>query len=184
VSYVTIGRLKPTKIPIIFEGAQGLMLDRDYDVKYGTPTKTGLQNVTELASQLDIDHLDVNYMIRAYMSRHGDGPFPTYDANLSYEDKTNKHNAFQGAPRFGMFDFNQVRDVVQRDIGEHYFSIKPRLVVTHLDQMPPFMEAMVDGEVTVFETKTFAKKMARGLRFDLHGESWGPTRKAVQCHTE
>jgi len=190
---VTVGRLRPTKTPIIFEGAQGLLLDNDFDIEFGTPSKTGLDNIFSLAWDLEIDNLDVNYMTRAYMTRHGNGPMPTHNAELYYEDRTNVHNPFQGKMRYGMFDYDLVSAAIQRDMAEHYrkrspIELNPRLMVTHLDQMPAYVEYSYSDpegchEVDVIQREKFAAQMADIVGLKSHGESWGPTRKDVRCPT-
>ena len=62
---------------IIFEGAQGLMLDEDYgDMPYCTPSKTGLKGISDLVSKIGARYIDVAYVSRAYSTRHGAGPLP------------------------------------------------------------------------------------------------------------
>lgn len=182
--YVTIGRLKPTNIPIIFEGAQGLLLDKDFDPE-GTPTNTGLTNVIPIARSLDINQLHVNYMIRAYMTRHGSGSFPTENPAMQYEDVTNVLNKYQGPLRQGVFDYDLVGEAVtaDRDHNTGWIDTKTRLVVTHLDQMPAYIEAKVENEIKVYSREHFASNMARGMRVNDYAESWGPTRKDIKCLT-
>lgn len=180
--FVSIGRLKPTKTPLIFEGAQGLLLDNDFDVEFGTPTKTGLPNVITLAKELNIDTLDVNYMVRAYLTRHGGGRFDAEDKLLSYDDITNKTNKYQGGLRFGRFDQNLITAVIELDKPD--FPTTRRLVVTHIDQMPAYME-YVDhhGLINTTHRANFANQMATAMGLDSFGISVGPTRKDVVCHT-
>lgn len=183
LSHATVAKLRNPKVPVIFEGAQGLLLDNDYDVDFGTPSKTGLKNVITIAKELGIDHLDVNYMIRAYMSRHGDGPFPTHNPALIYADETNVTNRFQGSLRFGMHDHHLIAAAIYDDRTRCDLSHTTRLVVTHLDQMPNYIEYQAGGEVHTVQKKHFAMNMARGMRLDGYAESYGPTRKDIRCPT-
>ena len=62
---------------IIFEGAQGLLLDEDHHFfPYVTHSHTGLTNVMKIANEIRIDEVGVIYATRAYATRHGAGPFP------------------------------------------------------------------------------------------------------------
>lgn len=64
---------------IAFEGAQGLLLDKDAPgYPHLTPSKTGLHNVRVLCDeiQLPLDQLTAIYVSRTYLTRHGAGPLP------------------------------------------------------------------------------------------------------------
>src|SRR5262249_48902654 len=91
---------------IVFEGAQGLLLDEYHRFfPHVTRSRTGLANVVDLCQAMgDIDRLDVYYVIRPYMTRHGEGPFPSYDPDMSFPDPTNHPNPWQGTLRFGALD--------------------------------------------------------------------------------
>lgn len=181
LDHCTVGRLRPkTNCPIIFEGAQGLLLDEDHHFFPAvTRSKTGMANVVKIAEELGIEDLSVNYMVRAYMSRHGDGEFPTYDPEMAYEDNTNIPNAYQGSLRFGMFDYALVDEAITED-REYSFKSTTRLVVTHLDQMPPYVEYKVGSDVLTVERRYMAKKLAKWMSLDSYAESWGPTRKDIR----
>jgi adenylosuccinate synthase len=70
---------------VIFEGAQGLLLDQDRGwFPHVTRSNTGLKNVIALARDAGIEALDVVYATRAYMTRHGAGPLPHEIAALPY----------------------------------------------------------------------------------------------------
>lgn len=183
IQYIGVGKLKPTTLPIIFEGAQGLLLDNDYDIDFGTPSKTGLTNVVTLAKELGITSLDVNYMLRAYMTRHGKGQFPTENPELRYHDETNVQGPFQGKVRFGMFDADLIGNVIHNDMLDRDVSITPRLVITHLDQMPPFVEYSIYEQTQTHDRGDFTAALAMDMGMSFYGESWGPTRKDVKCHS-
>lgn len=122
----------------IFEGAQGLLLDEDHAFfPHVTRSKTGLRNVVTLAKEAGIDGLDITYVTRAYMTRHGAGPFPTEDATLNYADDTNVPHDFQGTLRFGRLDIDLLAASVRNDLKEASdMSVTHGLAITHLDQVP------------------------------------------------
>jgi adenylosuccinate synthase len=121
---------------IIFEGAQGLLLDQDFTqfAPFLTTSKTGLTNVMHIARAAKIDEVVPVYVIRSYMTRHGAGPFPTEDAWIPFLDDTNVHNEFQGSLRFGRMDFDLVNEAIQRDIELNPGRGDAVMAVTHLDQ--------------------------------------------------
>lgn len=123
--------------PIIFEGSQGLLLDEDHRFfPHVTHAKTGLHNVLEMAKVLRITEFDVTYVVRAYMTRHGAGPFPTEDKAMHYEDRTNVNGDWQGALRFGRLDLDLIGEAVRADIASAGdIKVNPTLAVTCLDQI-------------------------------------------------
>lgn len=100
--------------PVIFEGAQGVLLDQNWGFHpYTTWTDITFANAFELLFDTsykynsDIQKIGV---IRTYLTRHGRGPFPTQirEVPASRENKLEeKHNAlhdWQGNFRVGYFD--------------------------------------------------------------------------------
>ena len=141
VTMAPIGRLANMG-RLIFEGAQGLMLDQRFGAfPYVTRSNTGLKNVVALAASIGLDRLDVTYVTRAYVTRHGAGPMahemgtpPHPDA----VDTTNLLNMWQGALRYGTLDLDILARAVRRDLA--YGRVAPislthRLAVTCLDQV-------------------------------------------------
>ncbi len=128
---------------LLFEGAQGLLLDQDSGFfPYVTRSNTGLRNVLALAGELDLTELEVTYVTRPYTTRHGAGPLPHEVPEKPYPDivdATNVPNDWQGTLRFGWLDLDVLRDAIARDLTEAErlagLAIKPRLAVTCLDQL-------------------------------------------------
>ena len=92
---------------VVFEGAQGLMLDQNYTKGFPhvTHANTGLANVLEIMELIPPAEIDVYYITRAYFTRHGNGPFPTETKDKPYPrivDTTNITNKYQGILRFGL----------------------------------------------------------------------------------
>ena len=91
---------------IVFEGAQGVLLDETVGTApYNTWTDTTFTNAYKILDQVGFEGEVSNLgVFRCYFTRHGVGPFPTEDKFLRYPELHNKAGAFQGAFRFGAFD--------------------------------------------------------------------------------
>ena len=122
---------------IIFEGAQGVLLDRTYGFfPHSTPTNITFDNAYALLDDLDLNKFDICKVgvIRTYHTRHGAGPLPTeiLDSNQAegLEEKHNRKDVWQGGFRVGFFDlplFRYALDVIgQLDI----------MAITHIDYLP------------------------------------------------
>lgn len=107
---------------LIFEGAQGLLLDMDRgQFPHVTRSNTGLKNVVALARQSRIQQLDVHYISRVYSTRHGAGPMRSELPAAPFPqlvDHTNRHNHWQGGLRHGWLDIDQISDAVRADLSD------------------------------------------------------------------
>lgn len=123
----------------VFEGAQGLLLDQDNKefFPHVTHSHTGMHNVRILCEQAGIKEHEIYYVSRTYLTRHGAGPLPGEDPNLSYEDETNHLTQFQGALRFAPLDSKALINRCGKDAAGDPF----HLVLTHCDQCPTEQEA-------------------------------------------
>jgi adenylosuccinate synthase len=89
--------------PAIYEGSQGVLLDVDYGFHpYVTKTKTTFDNAVQLCKT---PYKKIAVM-RPYLTRHGNGPFPTEDDTLGMiiPDINNVYNYWQGKFRVGHQD--------------------------------------------------------------------------------
>lgn len=104
---------------VIFEGAQGVLLDEWYGFHPHTTWST-----TTLANACALLH-EANYngkvnrlgLTRSYSTRHGAGPLPTEEAALGLADARNGAGPWQGAFRIGWLDgvlLRYAREVVGR----------------------------------------------------------------------
>lgn len=123
----------------VFEGAQGLLLDQNHKefFPHVTHSNTGMKNVRVLCEQAGIKDMDIYYVSRTYLTRHGAGPLPGEDSELSYEDDTNRKNPFQGALRFARLDTDALRTRCKADANGN----PCKLVLTHCDQKEPECDA-------------------------------------------
>ena len=133
---------------VVFEGAQGLLLDEQHRFfPHVTRSRTGLPNVVQIVSEIGLQELEVVYVTRAYMTRHGAGPFPTERPGLSFSDPTNAPNEWQGALRFGDLDTSLMGESIANDLSEASgLSVSPCLAVTCLDQVPDVDAARIAHE--------------------------------------
>ncbi len=129
----------PGKREIIFEGAQGLLLDefRIDNFPHLTRSRTGLSNVIVLAREMQVEHLEVTYVSRTYLTRHGAGPLKN-EAQWSLRDDTNVPNQFQGSLRFADLDLDQLRYAVSLDLNAARYqfpNITAHMALTCADQL-------------------------------------------------
>jgi len=168
---------------IIFEGAQGLLLDQDHEYfPHVTHSKTGLNNVKNIMDKIseyweDDYNTNIYYISRGYMTRHGVGPFLSETVDeLPYDsiyDKTNIHNEWQQSLRFGYLDLTLLKTSIYKDhdIG------KLNIVVTCMDQLPdPFIIKENDEMIEISKQKFYEKLK------NQYGSVWiseGETRKTI-----
>lgn len=91
---------------LLLEGAQGVLLDEHYGFHpHTTWSTTTFDNALNFLKYYDGEVLKLG-VTRAYTTRHGNGPFPTYSEELtkSVQDDTNPWNANQGAFKVGKLD--------------------------------------------------------------------------------
>jgi adenylosuccinate synthase len=134
---------------IIFEGAQGLLLDQDYGGwPHVTRSNTGLKNVSKLYD----GKVTVHYVSRAYTTRHGQGPLPFELDQAPYEgivDETNLDTGWQGRFRFSYLNLDLIAGATAWDARwDHRFEdveIVPEM--TCLDQCPDKVSYIRDEQV-------------------------------------
>ena len=108
---------------IIFEGAQGLLLDKDRDDIWTTTAKTGLYNpyMTLEENARDDFAAEVCYVSRSYVTRHGDGPLRNEVSKDKLgdvlSDQTNVFNEFQGNLRYATLSKNDVAGAIAKDFN-------------------------------------------------------------------
>lgn len=128
-----------SKHSLIFEGAQGLMLDEYYgDFPHVTRSRTGSHNVVDFCRKYDIKIDHVYYVTRCYTTRHGKAPnfksWPHIDLSFNIVDDTNIKNQWQGDMQFSYLNLHELAHYVKCDMsisnGKHF-----SIVMTCIDQM-------------------------------------------------
>jgi adenylosuccinate synthase len=74
------GRILHSDATVLFEGAQGMLLDQDHGFRpHVTPSHAGFTNPFQMLREHDSQRSMIRLgVIRTYMTRHGAGPLPTF----------------------------------------------------------------------------------------------------------
>jgi adenylosuccinate synthase len=158
------GRNYPIGLPtdegrILFEGAQGLLLDQE-DVEHFphvTRSSTGLKNVLK-ACVNGVELEQVYYVTRPFLTRHGQGPIlkglPCGDLWDQGQDKTNRFNQFQGGLRYSHLDWGMLKDRIEKDVAQCPTRPKVKLALTWMDSIhnQEKYQFYWHGEVTEFDS--------------------------------
>ncbi|GAA3143997.1 hypothetical protein GCM10010466_38910 [Planomonospora alba] len=138
--------------PVLFEGAQGVLLDEWHGFHpYTTWSTTTFANAVELLGGAAALRLGV---LRTYTTRHGPGPLVTEDPALRLPEPHNRDGRWQGPFRTGHFDAVAHRYALAAAGGAD------ALALTHLDAPVSRMCHSYDtGEIPV------------GRRGDLDGQA-------------
>lgn len=130
---------------VVFEGCQGLLLDQSYinQTTHLTPSNTGLTNPAEIIKNLTLLNfiknvpVNVHYITRTYLTRHGAGEFPGMcnkeEINADMYDRTNIPNNFQGEIRYGKIDIDALIERISCD-AQKIPGCKFDIFVTHLNE--------------------------------------------------
>lgn len=126
---------------IVFENGQGLLLDQNIQGygKHTTPSNTGIKNpITIIKSVFEKNEYDLEicYVTRSYMTRHGAGRFDTEcsmeEINPYIIDPTNIPNLHQGSIRYGKLNLIDLKKRIKNDCKDIKACIS--LAVTHLNE--------------------------------------------------
>jgi adenylosuccinate synthase len=177
--------LHDTRRRIVFEGAQGLLLDQEHEwFPHVTRSHTGIRNVLALAEDAGLGSLNVTYITRAYATRHGAGPLPHELPRLPYPriaDDTNVANPWQGTLRFGWLDADLLAASIRKDLSgrRSRTGLRTGLAVTCLDQLEARATVAQGGKPRETDREGLAAllKTAAGAEFLI--ASRGPCRKDV-----
>ncbi len=177
--------LSTTKAQIVFEGAQGLLLDQARGFfPHVTRSHTGLRNALALAVDGGIDSLDVAYITRAYLTRHGAGPLAhelSAPPSPRIEDKTNLTNPYQGSLRFSHLDIGQLQKSITDDFadGKNSITLRKGLVVTCLDHLEERVCYIEDGKTGETTASGLLARLQSSITPDFMMTSNGPTRTTM-----
>ncbi len=130
---------------VIFEGAQGLLLDDLYE-KYAphlTPSRTGCHNPLSFLRENGLleEEPTITYVTRSYVTRHGAGPLPyeitDFDCRANWTDLTNVPNPWQGNLRYARHGaIDEFLEPICEDLREWGTFEKQhiQLLITHLNE--------------------------------------------------
>lgn len=173
----------------VFEGAQGLLLDQNAGAPWFpnvTRSNTGLRNILRLSDEAGIKEIDVTYMARAYLTRHGAGPLPFEYEHKPHEgisDPTNVPNAWQGNLRFAPFNLDLLSTAINRDLTAARLTSGIRTVarvcVTCLDQIETRLDVVEEGRVRTISSDEMISLAANVIPGSSPATSYGATRVSV-----
>lgn len=131
---------------VIFEGAQGVLLDEKFGFHpHTTWSKVTRHNLDILLEEADAGPVEVIGTIRTYSTRHGAGPMPSEfthdDWQLTLPEPHNGTGEFQGGWRAGHLDIPLLKYALEVCEVDY-------LSVSHMD-------APVDGVVTSYPKNFF-----------------------------
>ena len=168
---------------VIFEAGQGLLLDRCRR-EFGchtTPSNTGLRNPAELIREyMDEPYrlqVEVCYVTRTYLTRHGAGPFPEEcskdEINPSMTDLTNVPNPHQGTLRYGKLD---VKEFIRRIVNDFDSERLPErtetrmtVAVTHVNE---FTGPVIDKADYISDGETSMNVLKKSPKYlPVHSDS-------------
>jgi adenylosuccinate synthase len=177
---------------LIFEGAQGVLLDEDYGfTPHVTWSRTTDVNARTLLTEADYaGEIQCLGVIRSYLTRHGPGPFETEVANdrswpqgrelLELPEEHNGHGVWQGAWRVGWLDTVVLNYAIEG--CEHIDG----LAMTHLDRVPaagwPVRTAPNTSAFPIVTGESYGKTAAALLGLPLVISSYGQTAVSKRHH--
>lgn len=185
-STIVAGGWLRTQDAILFEGAQGLLLDQDSRFfPHVTRSSTGLRNVVPLALEAGVGALDVLYATRSYLTRHGAGPLPFELPAAPYEhivDLTNKAHPYQGHLRFAPLNFDLLQESITADLAHARGKLKTQLHlgVSCCDQLEARALIVQGGEATLIPSAALLPKLRALLEPVRLLASYGPSRASVE----
>lgn len=126
---------------VVFEGAQGLMLSETNMQWFPhlTRSDTGIHNVIDILAEVQYKGaVDVFYITRPYVTRHGAGPLlgegPLSDLPFDVVDDTNIDNPYQGSIRYAPLNITLLAEQLYKDIDHSPPQFINHLLITCLDQ--------------------------------------------------
>lgn len=172
---------------VVFEGAQGLMLDQDLGAfPHVTRSHTGALNMAAVAREAGFSTIDVTYVTRAYVTRHGAGPLAHEVERLDFADvldPTNHPNPWQGTIRYAPLDLDVLRNAIESDVARVAgtgIGLRTSLAVTCLDQVHRQARIFEGGVARDVSAATLPEVVASSVGIPLALEAHGPNRAEVE----
>jgi adenylosuccinate synthase len=147
---------------IIFEGAQGLELDENNIIAYPhvTASETTSRVPLQRIKNMNCD-TEICYITRSYFTRHGAGAFPTEcDKNVinpNIIDETNSYNDYQQIIRYGLFNKNEFKNRIIKDMSNAnpLDDVKFSVFISHLN----YTNGDLAGDCTIKDISSLFSKI-------------------------
>ena len=170
---------------VVFEGAQGLALNQYYKhFPHVTRSHTGIKNALDIADEIGLTDVDVHYVTRAYITRHGAGPLE-HEVKSFYQDvneKTNVTNEYQQHFRYGILDVDLLKERIHDDLMSMFkynVCMNPVIDVTCLDQLSN-VQYWHNNELHNCNSNELFDIIAKAVNLQHGLQSWGPTRMTIR----
>ena len=159
---------------IIYEGGQGLLLDQGNKDSFPhlTPSSVGMYNIAQETGAMNCP-VDLFYVSRTYMTRHGAGPMEAEcakeDINPNIVDNVNQPNEWQGNLRFGRINLDTLYNRIEKDAAQYHEKANINLVFTQMNYTDhkiettngrvPIIKPDFCKDIYVSDTKTHIERM-------------------------
>lgn len=152
-------------VDLIFEGAQGILLDMDYGFfPHVTRSYTSSRNALEIVRRNGLPEPSLYYVSRTYQTRHGAGPMTNEGLRPQLQGiagETNVFNEWQGSFRTSVLDCDLLQYTLRCD-SEWSGDLPKNLVLTCLDQTGETIPATMNGEVLYYTAEELAAALLPG----------------------
>ena len=138
---------------LVFEGAQGLLLDQNYGkFPHVTRSNTGVKNIVKIAPKIGLERLEVIYVTRWYSTRHGQGTMSheCFKRDLSeyISEYHNVTNQYQENFRYGHLDLNELWDIIGTDLSnKSNLNVRHNIAVSCMDQADKTISYFLNKEL-------------------------------------
>ena len=171
---------------VVFEGAQGLLLDEYHRwFPHVTRSRTGVFNAVQILKSIGVYEADVFYVTRTFLTRHGRGPLPLEQSDSTVfsgiVDATNVPNKHQETIRYAPLNLPLLSESINSDLKTVlYFTFNVNLSVTWVDYLVgkiPYVD--MDGRLRVTnDTSVLIGELSSTYTFDRILLSNGHTRSS------
>jgi adenylosuccinate synthase len=176
------------KFDIVFEGAQGIMLDQKHGFfPHVTRSNTTSKNAMELIVENNLNIPEIYYITRTYQTRHGNGPLSNESIFappilVNNEQETNVTGEWQGKFRTGILDLDlidyalTIDNLYSQSIPKD--SISKNLVITCIDQTGNLIYATKNQ--TIFQLEIEKIRDYLNIDFKKYYGSYGCTSETIK----
>ena len=169
---------------LVFEGAQGLLLDQNYGkFPHVTRSNTGVKNIVKIAPFIGLERLQAVYVTRWYSTRHGQGTMAHECLKSSISNKIIEHhnvtNQYQENFRYGHLDLNELWDIIGTDLSNKgNLNVMPNIAVSCLDQTDKTISYVLNKEFKTTLPEVFLDIV------NPRYVSYGPTREDIKLYID